>query len=89
MGAHQDRDEADFSFPVLSISLGDTAMFRIGGADRRAASRAMRLASGDVCLLAGDARLAFHGVDRVIAGSSSVVPGGGRINLTLRRAGPV
>ncbi len=89
MGAHQDRDEADFSFPVLSISLGDTAIFRIGGVDRRAPSRAMRLASGDVCLLAGEARLAFHGVDRVIPGSSRLIPGGGRINLTLRRAAPL
>ncbi len=87
MGAHQDRDEADFSFPVLSVSLGDTAIFRIGGADRRAASRTVRLASGDVCLLAGDARLAFHGVDRVLTGSSRLLPGGGRLNLTLRRAG--
>jgi alkylated DNA repair protein (DNA oxidative demethylase) len=87
MGPHQDRDEANFSFPVLSVSLGDTAVFRLGGTTRRAPSRTVRLASGDVCLLAGEARLAFHGVDRVVAGSSTVVPGGGRLNLTLRRAG--
>lgn len=89
MGLHQDRDEADFSFPVLSISLGDTAIFRLGGLSRRISSRSMRLASGDVCMLAGEARLAFHGVDRIISGSSRIVPGGGRLNLTLRRAGPV
>jgi DNA oxidative demethylase len=88
MGLHQDRDEADFSIPVLSVSLGDTAMFRIGGADRRAPTRSLRLASGDVCLLSGRARLAFHGVDRILAGSSRLIPGGGRINLTLRRARP-
>jgi alkylated DNA repair protein (DNA oxidative demethylase) len=87
MGPHQDRDEADFSFPVLSVSLGDTAVFRLGGVTRRAPTGTVRLASGDVCLLAGEARLAFHGVDRVVAGSSTVVPGGGRLNLTLRRAG--
>lgn len=86
MGLHQDRDEADFSAPVLSVSLGDTAVFRIGGTTRGGPTRTVRLASGDVCLLAGPARLAFHGVDRVIAGSSTVVPGGGRLNLTLRRA---
>jgi alkylated DNA repair protein (DNA oxidative demethylase) len=86
MGLHQDRDEADFGFPVLSVSLGDTALFRLGGADRRAPTRQVRLASGDVCLLAGAARLAYHGVDRRIPGSSRLIPGGGRVNLTLRRA---
>lgn len=86
MGLHQDRDEDDCSHPVVSVSLGDTAVFRIGGRDRRGPTASFRLASGDVCVLAGEARLAFHGVDRVIAGSSRLVPGGGRINLTLRRA---
>ncbi len=88
MGLHQDRDEADFRFPVLSVSLGDTAVFRIGGTTRGGRTASVRLASGDVCLLGGEARLAFHGVDRIIAGSSSLIPGGGRLNLTLRRAGP-
>jgi alkylated DNA repair protein (DNA oxidative demethylase) len=88
MALHQDRDEADFSVPVLSVSLGDTAIFRLGGPRRRDPSRTVRLASGDVCGLSGDQRLAFHGVDRVIAGSSDLIPGGGRINLTLRRAAP-
>lgn len=88
MGLHRDEDEADFRFPVLSVSLGDTAVFRIGGLKRTDPTRSVRLASGDVCLLAGEARLAFHGVDRIIPGSSTLVPGGGRINLTLRRARP-
>ncbi|ALL11881.1 alpha-ketoglutarate-dependent dioxygenase AlkB [Caulobacter henricii] len=87
MGLHQDRDEADPRFPVLSISLGDTAVFRFGGTARKDPTRSLKLASGDVLRLSGPARMAFHGVDRVIAGSSSLVPGGGRINLTLRRAG--
>jgi alkylated DNA repair protein (DNA oxidative demethylase) len=86
MGLHQDRDEADFGFPVLSVSLGDTAVFRIGGTTRGGSTRSVRLASGDVCVLGGEARLAFHGIDRIIPGSSRLVPGGGRINLTLRRA---
>ena len=86
MGAHQDRDEADFDYPVLSISLGDTAIFRIGGVARKDPSQSLRLHSGDVCLLSGPARLAYHGVDRVLAGTSSLLPGGGRLNLTLRRA---
>ncbi len=86
MGLHQDRDEADFAFPVLSVSLGDTAVFRIGGTSRGGPTRSVRLASGDVCLLAGKSRLAFHGIDRILPGSSRLVAGGGRINLTLRRA---
>jgi alkylated DNA repair protein (DNA oxidative demethylase) len=86
MGLHQDRDEADPRFPVLSISLGDTAVFRIGGTSRKDPTKSLRLASGDVCRLSGPARLAFHGVDRILSGSSGLVPGGGRINLTLRRA---
>lgn len=87
MGLHQDRDEADFRFPVVSISLGDTAIFRIGPAEGGRTST-LRLASGDVCVLSGPARLARHGIDRVLAGSSTLLPGGGRLNLTLRRALP-
>lgn len=86
MGLHQDLDEACRHAPVLSVSLGDAAVFRLGGRSRRDRTVSFRLASGDVCLLDGDARFAFHGVDRVIAGSSRLIPGGGRINLTLRRA---
>ena len=86
MGLHQDRDEDDLAVPVLSISLGDTAVFRLGGLNRSDPTRSFRLASGDVCLLAGASRRAFHGVDRILPGSSRLVPGGGRINLTLRRA---
>ncbi len=85
MGLHQDRDEADMGAPVLSISLGDAAVFRIGPAGG-GSTRTLRLTSGDVCALTGPARLARHGIDRVIPGSSTLIPGGGRINLTLRRA---
>lgn len=84
MGLHQDRDEADFSWPVLSISLGDDALFRVGGAERGGPTRSVWLASGDVAVLAGKARLAFHGIDRLRGGSSTLLPDGGRINLTLR-----
>lgn len=85
MGLHQDHDEADFSAPVVSLSLGDTCLFRIGGLKRGEATRTLRLASGDAVVLGGEARLAFHGVDRVMPGSSTLLPEGGRINLTLRR----
>jgi alkylated DNA repair protein (DNA oxidative demethylase) len=85
MGLHQDRDEEELSAPVVSLSLGDTAQFRVGGLQRNAPTRSFRLASGDAMSLAGEGRLAFHGVDRIIAGSSTLLPQGGRINLTLRR----
>jgi len=86
MGLHQDADELDFSAPVLSVSLGDTAVFRLGGAARSDPTRTLRLSSGDVCLLAGPSRHFYHGVDRILAGSSRLIPGGGRVNLTMRRA---
>lgn len=88
MGLHQDRDEKALDVPVLSVSLGDVAMFRIGGTSRRGPTRSIKLSSGDVLAFGGSARLAYHGVDRVLAGTSRLIPGGGRINLTLRRVSP-
>jgi DNA oxidative demethylase len=85
MGLHQDRDEEDFDAPVVSLSLGDTCLFRIGGTTRQGPTRSFRLASGDAVVLGGEARLAFHGVDRVIPGTSRLLAEGGRINVTLRR----
>ena len=85
MGLHQDRDEGDFAAPVVSLSLGDTCLFRIGGIERKAPTGSFRLESGDCLVLAGPARLAFHGVDRILPGSSTLLSDGGRINLTLRR----
>ncbi len=85
MGLHQDRDEAALDAPVLSVSLGDDALFRIGGTTRKGATRTVKLSSGDVLVFGGPARLAFHGIDRVYEGTSTRIPGGGRINLTLRR----
>ncbi|WP_375552830.1 alpha-ketoglutarate-dependent dioxygenase AlkB [Rhodophyticola porphyridii] len=84
MGLHQDRDEADFSMPVVSISLGDDALFRVGGLSRGGTTESVWLKSGDVAVLSGDARLIYHGVDRTRPGSSALLPKGGRINLTLR-----
>jgi DNA oxidative demethylase len=85
MGLHVDSDEEAWDAPVLSISLGDTAIFRIGGVLRSDPTRSVRLASGDVCMLAGPSRRAHHGVDRILPGTSSLLPKGGRLNLTLRR----
>ncbi|HEY8696925.1 MAG TPA: alpha-ketoglutarate-dependent dioxygenase AlkB [Rhizomicrobium sp.] len=85
MGLHQDRDEQALDAPVLSVSLGDEALFRIGGTSRRDPTKSLRLKSGDVLTFGGPARLAYHGIDRVLEGSSDLIPRGGRINLTLRR----
>jgi alkylated DNA repair protein (DNA oxidative demethylase) len=85
MGLHQDRDEQDFNAPVVSLSLCDTCLFRVGGTKRSDPTRSVRLASGDAVVLGGDGRLAFHGVDRIIPGTSTLLPDGGRINLTMRR----
>lgn len=85
MGLHQDRDEQDFEAPVLSLSLGDAALFRIGGTKRGGKTVSLKLASGDALLFGGEARLAYHGIDRILSGSSQLLPQGGRLNLTLRR----
>lgn len=84
MGLHQDRDEADFSHPVLSISLGDRARFRMGSVEKGGPTESLWLGSGDVMVMGGAARLAHHGIDRIDFGSSDLLPRGGRINLTLR-----
>lgn len=93
MGLHRDEDEETFAVPVVSLSLGDTAVFRVGGTTRKGPTRSIRLASGDALVLGGESRLAYHGVDRILGGTSTLLaawpaPGamtGGRINLTLRR----
>ena len=84
MGMHQDRDEQDMTMPVVSVSLGDSALFRIGNHTRGGKTESVWLESGDVVVMGGDARLTYHGVDRIRAGSSTLLPKGGRINLTLR-----
>ncbi len=85
MGLHQDRDEKDLDAPVIGVSLGDAAVFRIGGTARGGPTQSVRLASGDVVMFGGVARLAYHGIDRILPGSSRLIAGGGRLSLTLRR----
>lgn len=85
MGLHQDRDELALDAPVVSVSLGDTCTFRIGGFARSDKTKSFRLASGDILVMGGASRLRFHGVDRITPGSSQLLDGGGRLNLTLRR----
>jgi alkylated DNA repair protein (DNA oxidative demethylase) len=86
MGMHQDRDEADLDQPVVSISLGDDALFRIGNHTRGGTTESVWLTSGDVLVLGGEARMRFHGIDRLRPGTSTLLSQGGRLNLTLRVA---
>jgi DNA oxidative demethylase len=85
MGLHQDKDEQEADAPVVSLSLGDTALFRIGGTNRRDRTMSVRLQSGDALVFGGEARFAFHGIDRLYPGTSTLLAEAGRINLTLRR----
>jgi DNA oxidative demethylase len=87
MGSHRDADEEDFTAPVVSVSLGDDAVFHVGGSRRGDAKQRLTLRSGDVVVLGGEARLAYHGIDRVLSGTSTLLDEGGRLNLTLRRVG--
>lgn len=85
MGLHQDRDEDMYEAPVISVSLGNTALFRLGGTTRKGPTQSLKLSSGDVVVLGGEARLAYHGIDRIYPNTSTLLANGGRINLTLRR----
>lgn len=85
MGLHQDRDEQDLETPVVSISLGDSCLFRVGGRERGDKTLSFKLSSGDIVVLGGEGRLAFHGVDKIYPNTSTLLKNGGRINLTLRR----
>lgn len=88
MGLHQDRDEQDLAAPVLSISLGNICLFRVGGLNRNERTLSFKLSSGDIVVLGGEGRLCFHGVDRIYPATSTLLKNGGRINLTLRRVTP-
>ncbi|NMN73776.1 alpha-ketoglutarate-dependent dioxygenase AlkB [Rhizobium sp. 57MFTsu3.2] len=85
MGLHQDKDEQDLAAPVVSISLGNSCLFRVGGLARDDRTLSFKLSSGDVVILGAEGRLCFHGVDRIYPSTSTLLKSGGRINLTLRR----
>ena len=88
MGLHQDKDEQDLAAPVVSISLGNSCLFRVGGLARNDRTLSFKLSSGDVVVLGAEGRLCFHGVDKVYPSTSTLLKKGGRINLTLRRVTP-
>ena len=85
MGLHVDSVEEDTNAPILSISLGDDARFRLGGQKRKDPTRSFTLSSGDILILDEADRMAYHGVDRILPGTSTLLKEPGRINLTIRR----
>ena len=98
LGLHRDDTEAEWKHPVLSVSLGDAATFRIGGLKRSDPTQSLTLESGDLFLLSGKGRLAYHGVDRIKRRAPNLLDGrpmfdagdgkgGGRLSFTLRVAG--
>lgn len=87
MGMHRDADERDPGQPVVSVSLGDDALFRVGNHARGGRTESTVLRSGDVAVLEGDGRGRFHGVDRLYPGTGDLPEGPGRVNVTLRVAG--
>ena len=88
MGLHQDKDEQDLAAPVVSISLGNSCLFRVGGLGRNDRTLSFKLSSGDVVVLGAEGRLCFHGVDKIYPSTSTLLKNGGRVNLTLRRVNP-
>ncbi len=86
MSLHQDKNERDFSAPIVSISLGLPATFLFGGLTRNERALQLPLLHGDVLVWGGASRLRFHGVKPVAAGTHDLT-GEVRINLTLRKAG--
>lgn len=89
MGLHQDNDETNLEAPVVSISLGDTCLFRVGQTTRGGQTKSFKLHSGDIVVLSGPSRLCFHGVDKLYPDTSPLLKNGGRINLTFRRVSAV
>lgn len=82
---HQDKNERDFTQPIVSVSLGLPAVFLFGGLRRNERPRRFLLESGDVAVWGGASRLAFHGVEKLDAGEDTLC-GPYRFNLTLRKA---
>lgn len=90
LNLHQDHDEADFRWPIVSFSFGHDGVFALGGATRKHPVQPVTLHHGDVMVLHGPGRMLFHGVKKIVPGTAPfahpAIPEDGRLNLTLRRA---
>jgi alkylated DNA repair protein (DNA oxidative demethylase) len=89
LGLHQDRDERDRTQPIVTLSLGADAVFLAGGARRAEPKQRVLLASGDVLVMGGPGRMAYHGIDRLLPTLGALMPDGSRLSVTLRRVDPV
>lgn len=86
LGLHQDENERDRTQPIVTVSLGDSCIFEVGGAARSVKPQEIRLDSGDVLIMSGKGRNLFHGVKKIIPCTSNILKNGGRVSLTLRKA---
>ncbi len=88
LGLHRDQDERDRAQPIITLSLGVDAVFLAGGARRKDPVRRVPLQSGDVVVMSGRTRMAYHGIDRLLPTFSPVTGDGSRLSVTVRRVDP-
>jgi alkylated DNA repair protein (DNA oxidative demethylase) len=86
MGLHQDRDEKDFTRPIVTVSLGDDADFLVGGLARTDRTTPLIVRSGDILIIGGESRMRFHGIRKIHPGTSPLPQLQGRVSLTFRKA---
>ena len=86
MGLHQDKDEKDFTQPIITVCLGDDADFLVGGFARSDKTKVLVVRSGDALIMGGASRMLFHGVRKIYPGTSPLTDVGGRFSLTFRKA---
>lgn len=85
LGLHQDNTEKNLLAPIISISLGDTGIFTLGGEQRRDKTKDYIIQSGDCIVMGGESRNYFHGFKGIVPNTSSLLKSGGRLNLTIRQ----
>lgn len=85
LGMHQDNTEKNLSAPIISISLGDTAIFSLGGKKKQDTAKDYIIQSGDAIILSGESRNCFHALKKIIPNTNNLLKSGGRINLTIRQ----
>lgn len=88
LGLHRDYDERDRTQPIVTISLGADAVFLAGGLQRRDRVERLTLRSGDLVVMGGPSRLAYHGIEKLLPTIDSPLPGGSRFSITARRVDP-
>lgn len=85
LGLHQDITENNLSAPIISISLGDTGIFVLGGKHRTDKTKQYIIQSGDCIVMSGESRMYFHSFKGIVPNTSSLLKNGGRLNLTIRQ----